>query len=156
MDSEQGCLCFRASGARVPTTDGSLTGSCHPLRTGERSLLASERPFPSAAHTGGEAGRPPGTLRREATREGGAVGPGSIAETLPKGTDALPVFISSTSINNEVALTCHFAATHTSVRTLAPSITWEDRAPSYSGGTETWAVQVTCSRPHGWQEKDAE
>lgn len=50
----------------------SLTGSCRLLRTGGRSLPASERPPPSAARRGGEAGRPPRILQkgRRLVREG--------------------------------------------------------------------------------------
>lgn len=42
----------------------SLTGSCHLLHTGGRSLPASERPFPSAARRAEEVGHPPGTLQK--------------------------------------------------------------------------------------------
>lgn len=50
--------------AHVAVAGVTLTGSCHPRRTGERSPLASERPFPSAARRGGGAGRPLGTLQK--------------------------------------------------------------------------------------------
>lgn len=49
---------------RVHVADISLTGSCHLLRTGERSLLASERHFPSVPRRDEEVGHPPGILQK--------------------------------------------------------------------------------------------
>lgn len=47
----------------------SLTGSGRPRRTGPRSPLAAEGPFPAAARRGAGAACPPGTLGRGATPE---------------------------------------------------------------------------------------
>lgn len=55
---------------------GSLTGSCHLLRTEGRSPPASERPLPSAARRGEGAGRPPRILEKgkRLVREGRGLG----------------------------------------------------------------------------------
>lgn len=116
---------------------GGLTGSCRPRRTGGHSLLASEKPSPSAAHMGGEAGHPPGTLHKGSDaaheRESAAWIPVTETGSLKTQTLFRVLFLPpSASIFQLAVLRLLTSLTSTLL------IPWEVISPSYPGGPETW------------------
>ena len=115
---------------------GGLTGSCRPRRTGGRSLLALQKPSPSAAHMGGAAGRPPGTLHK-----------GSDAAHERQSAACIPV-TETGSLETQTLFRVLFLAPSASIiqlavlqlltsLTLTPLIPRKVMSPSYPGGHET-------------------